>query len=275
MESRGLEKLEKEDKQMITAGVDSGLMNTKVVILDDGTVVAKASGSSGGAHRSKSIENIWHQSLKEAGLDASDVQQVVATGQGKTDVFFADKAVVDAVADARAARFLYPDSTAVVDVGADQTRVVALGDGNKINETVTNQKCMAGLGLILEIVADRLGMSFAEISLIDSEAGKNTPVNDGCPVFAEQGALELLNRGVGKADVIGAVTDVVAIRINSILHDKFYPDKEKTVLFGGIAKNDAVVSRLKLRSGIDFLIPEDSEYGAALGAAVIAAEQPI
>jgi len=257
---------------MITAGVDVGLKNIKVVILDDGKIVAKGIGKSEGVIRPQSIEAVWSEALAEAGLKESDIVKTVATGQGKYDVDFADKNVTDVVAIARGARWFFPEAAFVMDAGADQTRIAVLGEGNEVKSFVTNQKCMAGLGLLLDIAADRLGMTIDGISALPQGASAGTVVNDGCPVFAEQGMLELLNDGAEKEKIAGAIVDMVAIRLQSILNDKEHPGKHDTVLFGGVAKNKAVVCGLESLSGIEFLIPEEAEYGAAAGAAVIAAD---
>jgi activator of 2-hydroxyglutaryl-CoA dehydratase len=131
---------------------------------------------------------------------------------------------------------------------------------------------MAGLGLMLEVMAGRLDMTIDEMSA--TKVGKAI-VNDGCPVFAELDALELLNQGVPKADIAGAVTESVAVRLNAILNDKAGVSNEATVFIGGLTKNKAVMDAVKKRSGVDFIIPKDAEYGAALGAALIAADQPV
>src|SRR3972149_6511813 len=104
---------------MITAGIDVGIENIKAVILKDGEVIARGTVQSGGAKRAMSAEKAWKDTLAAARLSPSDIEKVVATGQGKGDVSFAGDRVVEPVADARAARFLYPASTSVVDVGAD------------------------------------------------------------------------------------------------------------------------------------------------------------
>jgi benzoyl-CoA reductase subunit D len=260
---------------MITAGIDVGLRNTKIALLKDGRVVGKGEGISGGGKRAGNIETIWKEALSGAGIEASDISRVVATGQGKEDVAFADDIAVETVADARAARFFYPEAGAVVDAGADQTRVVTLGEGNGVEEVVFNQKCMAGLGLLLEIIADRLDLTIEEIASIPEGASGGASVNDGCPVFAEEGVLELLNDGVSAERIAGAATDVAVVRLNSILNDKIVPKKDNTVLIGGLARNAAFVAGLKKRSGIAFLVPEDAAFAGAIGAAVIAAEQPV
>jgi len=254
---------------MITAGIDVGIENTKVVILKNGKVVARVTASSGGANRGKTAEQALKDALAAAKISPSDVGKIVATGQGKGDVKVAVECVVEPVADAKAARFLYPRAACVVDVGADQVRVVTLDDQAKISEVVMNQKCAAGLGILLKAMARTLDMTLDDMSKLSGDG--NATVNDACGVFAEMDALGLLNRRVPREDVARAVIEAVAVRVNSILNDKVKPAKDSTVLVGGVSRNKAVVAALKKRSGINFIIPEQSEYAGALGAAIIAA----
>ena len=256
---------------MITAGIDVGLEYTKIVILRDGAVVSKGIDRSGGLMRKAAIEKTWRETLQKAGLSQSVIDLTVATGQGKTDVPFADRQITEAVADAKAARYVLPDAITVADCGADQTRVVRLGKGDDIEEVVLNQKCMAGLGLLMNRTARRLEMTLDALSGLDGSATDGLAVNDGCPVFAEMDILELMNQNVPKEQIAHAVIRTAAVRMNSILNDKFTPARDKTVLFGGITKNSALVKALRDRSGIEFVIPENAEYGCALGAALVGA----
>jgi benzoyl-CoA reductase subunit D len=258
---------------MITAGIDIGVEYTKVVILKDGEVLARRSAPSGGKGRGQTADTLWIEALDRAGIRAQEVACIVAAGAGKYDVPFANDTTVEELADARAARQILATATSVVDAGADQTRVVSLAPDGSVAEIVRNQKCMAGLGLALEYLADRLDYSIEEISGIAAGAADGTVVNDGCPVFAELDALELLNKGVPREKVAAAVTEAVVVRLNSILHDKVVPAAKTTVLIGGLARNTAVVEALKARSGIDFIVPEEPEYGTALGAALLAADE--
>ncbi len=256
---------------MITAGIDVGIENVKVVILKDGKVIARGAALSGGANRAKSAEQAWKNALAAAKISPSDVSNIVATGQGKGDVSFARDRITEPVADARAARFLYPEGTCVVDVGADQVRVVALGPQEKISEVVMNQKCAAGLGTLLKSMARTLAMTLEEMGRIKGSSSGGALVNDGCAVFAEMDALSLLNHNVPREEVVRVVIEAVAVRVNAILNDKIKPSKDATVLVGGMSNNKAVVNALKRRSGINFIIPEQAEYAGALGAALIAA----
>jgi benzoyl-CoA reductase subunit D len=255
---------------MITAGIDVGIESLKVLILKDGKVIARGSGLSGGANRGKTAQKIWNETLTAAKLEPSDVSKVIATGQGKQNVAFASDCVTESTAAAHAARFLYPKATSVVDIGADQVRVVTLGKGDKILEVVLNQKCAAGLGIFLKSIARTLEMTLDEISCLSNDSSK-VVIHDGCAVFAEMDVLGLLNRNIPREDIARAANDMVAVRVNSILNDKIKPAKTTTVLVGGVGKNKAVVEALKKRSGINFLIPEQAEYAGALGAALMAA----
>ncbi len=255
---------------MITAGIDVGLKNTKVVILKDGEIVAKSTATSGGAKRGSVAATLYDVCLKEAGISASDVEKVVSTGAGKYDVEAADSTITEPVADAHASRYLFAEGTSIVDLGANQIRVVTLGEGDKIEEVVLNQKCAGNIGMYLEFLARRLGLSIAELSAIGDEAD-GAVVNDGCCVFSELDALGLLNRGYSVKQTAAAVLDAMSVRISSVLDDKIRPSKTTTVVIGGLTKNTAVMDRLEARTGIKFLKPADAEYGSALGSALIAA----
>jgi benzoyl-CoA reductase subunit D len=255
---------------MITAGIDVGLETTKVVVLKEEAIVGKAIGRSGGAGRKDAIDRLWEEALAEAGIKAADVDRVIATGAGKYDVPFADKAVTEPIADARAAQYYLPGVTSVVDAGADQTRVVTLREDGGIENLALNQKCGAGLGSQIRYLARRLETTAEEMGALPPDAAAGAVVNDGCIVFLDLDVLELLNEGAAPTRVAGAVNDAVAVRLNMVLNDKTVPAKNTTVLIGGVSKNVAVVNALKARSGIDFIIPEDAEYGGALGCALLA-----
>jgi benzoyl-CoA reductase subunit D len=257
--------------KMITAGIDVGLENVKVVVLKDGVIAARAEGRSGCAGRGAVARELYSQALADAGIDASAVEKVVATGQGKFDVAFADKTVTEPVADAKALAYFAPDATMIVDAGADQVHAVPVGEDGKLGQLASNQKCSAGLGTLVRYLSRRLEIPIEEFSGLGAEAVKGASINDGCIVFAELDTLELLNNGVPKEQVAAAVNEIVAVRLNAIIHDKVLPQKNRTVLIGGITKNTAVVDTLKARSGIDFIIPEDAFYGCAVGAALVAA----
>ena len=196
----------------------------------------------------------------------------MATGQGKGDVPFADDRITEPMADATAVRHLYPEARSVVDLGADQVRVVSLDGNGAIREVALNQKCAAGIGTFLRTVARRLDYTLDEMGRIDGGTGGALEVNDACCVFAGLDAVNLLHDGVSRPDVVRAIHRAMAVRINSVLNDKVKPARDTTVLIGGVARNPAVIAALRERSAIDFMIPEQPEFTGALGAALDAAD---
>ena len=255
---------------MIIAGIDAGIEVTKAAILKDGAIIGKAKVSTGGADRGRNIEAVWHAALADAGLAVGDVSKVIATGKGKFDVAGASARVSEQTAAARAARFYCPDATFVVSVGADEVMASTLGGDRLVQEYAFNMKCSAGLGLFLSFLADRLEMSLEDLGALDDPQDKW--VNDGCAVFAELGALGLMNRGASPETVGAAAVKAVAVRVSAVINDITAPDKRCTVLVGGLTKNSAFVSSLAAVSGIDFIVPEDAEFAGAVGAALRAVE---
>jgi predicted CoA-substrate-specific enzyme activase len=257
---------------MITAGIDVGVDSVKVVVLKDGKVVARSGTSSGGADRGASAEKAFKEALAAAGIKPAEVKKVVATGQGKNDAHVAAQRVVEPVADARGARYLYPSARAVLDVGADQMRLVIMDDAGKIEEAVLNQKCAAGIGVFLQSISRRMGLSLEEMGRMTGKAADQVIVNDSCAVFAGLDSIALLQDETPAGDIAQAVHEAMAARINAMLNDKVLPPKNSTVMVGGVAKNEGIVKALKKRSGVKFMIPDQPEYAGALGAALIAAD---
>jgi predicted CoA-substrate-specific enzyme activase len=253
---------------MFTVGIDIGLENTKAVVMKDGAVVGRACGPSGGADRPASVRSIYESALSAAGIGSADVKKAVATGKGKFDATFADDILSEAITTAKAGGYFEPKATMVVDIGADEIVALTLAE-DRITEFVINQKCAAGLGLLLESMAERFELGVEELGALEGPAG--APVNDGCVVFAELDALSLVNRGADVKDVAKALIDACASRANSTLNDIYKPDTGCVVLLGGLAMNGAFVKALERISGIRFVIPDDAYYGGAIGAAVSAA----
>lgn len=256
---------------MITAGIDMGMEYVKAVVLRDGEVAGRGKGLSGGARRESAARAALGDALNEAGLTEADLGGIVATGKGKFDLGFADKRVTEAVAAAKAAKALHPETTCVVDVGCDETLALTFSQGDKIREAVINEKCAAGLGGFLQHMARRLELSLEEMSALPPAVPGGPAVNDGCIVFAELDMLSLLNQGAPPREIASALTDAAAVRTCTVINDITIPEMDCVVLFGGLAKNKAFVHALQARSGIGFIVPDDAEYGGALGAALIAA----
>ena len=244
-----------------------GVENVKVVIIENGKILGRGKNLSGGARRASSAEKAMGDALKEAGLHRDRVEKIVATGKGKFDLPFADKTVSEVIATARAAAFLCPEATTAVDAGADETVVVTLGKRKLIDEMAISEKCAAGVGTLLRTMARRLELTMDEMNGLPP-LGQNGPaVNDGCAVFAEMDALNLLFTGAKPKEIAVALTDAAAIRVCTTVNDITNTKANCMALFGGLAINKAFVTALKKYAKTDFVVPEEAEYAGAIGAA--------
>ncbi|MCL2126167.1 MAG: acyl-CoA dehydratase activase [Oscillospiraceae bacterium] len=255
---------------MIIAGIDMGVQNTRAVIIKDNVVIGRGAAPTGGIDRPEMAMKAYEDALSAAGIAAGDVSKVYATGKGKFDVAFADAVLTETVAAARAARFYFPEATAVFSVGADETLAAALGRERLISEFVLNQKCSAGLGIFITYLARRLGMTMAQAAAVD--VADACAVNDGCVVFAELDALSMMNSGEDADAIMAAAIKAVAVRAATVLCDLTAPVGDKVVLVGGFTQSPAFLKALSSCMGREFLVPDDAEFCGAVGAALAGAE---
>ena len=250
---------------MIIVGIDMGIQYTKAVVVKDDKVVGKAKVPTGGMDRPKNAKAAVDAALQDAGVKASDVDKIAATGKGKFDISFADDVFTETIAAARAAKLYFPEATAVMSVGADETLAAILGEKRLITEFVLNQKCAAGLGTFVSYLAKRLGIT---LELAAASDGPDLgAMNDGCAVFSELDALSFLNDGAATDAIMATVNRAAATRAATVFADLTAYPGEKAVLVGGLTKNSAFVKALEKHLNRKFLIPEDAEYSCAVGAA--------
>lgn len=255
---------------MITGGIDVGIKYTKIVIFNGNKIIAKKCGLSGGIDREKNVVALWSAVLEEAQLDEKDIDAVGVTGKGKYNVSFADVKKSELICVAKAAKYLQPEVTMVANLGADEILAAVLDKKAAITEYFQNQKCSAGLGLLLDHLAEEFDWDYEKISSLKGQS--TVKVSDGCMVFARMDILEHMNRGARKEDVMLAVIRAAAVRACATINDITYPNTERFLLLGGLSKNRAFVDALSDRSGINFITDEMAEYGCALGMALYTAE---
>jgi len=254
---------------VITAGVDLGTKMSKIVVLQDNHVLGRSLAAAGGFERANCVEESWRELLRQVGLSASDIGRVVATGTGKWDVSFANERIVEPLADVWAARWLFQTARTVLDVGAEQARVVTFDKDGKVLDYVLNGKCAAGLGTFAESIARTLEVDLDEMSELSSKSTIPVQVNSECAVYAGLDVVSLMHDKTDKADIARAVNEAIAVKLAAMVNEMTI--EKDVVLFGGMAKNGELIGSLKSRLGVEFLTPEEPEVSGALGAALIAA----
>lgn len=255
---------------MITAGVDCGSKNVKVVILKDSTIVGKAS-LLAGIHMDRAAEEAYSKALDNAGIPRDQVQKVVSTGAGKTECKFANEHVTEVGADARGIIHLYPDVRTLIDVGAEEGRAIKVNADGKVVDFAINEKCAAGAGAFTEAMARALEVKLEEMGALSLQSTQAIPMNAQCTVFAESEVVTLVHRKTSKPDMARAIHDAIADRITSMVRRVGIEDR--IALIGGVARNIGFVKSLNEDLATEVLVPDAPEYIGALGAAAIAMDK--
>ncbi len=250
------------------AGIDIGSTMTKVAIVGDGEIVASFIGPTGPEHR-KLANKVMEEALSRAGLSFGDLSYVVATGYGRINVPFADKQVTEITCHARGLSSLLPTVRTVVDIGGQDSKGITIRNG-KVTGFVMNDKCAAGTGRFLEVIADALGVPLKNLGELSLSAERATPVSSTCTVFAEQEVISQLAGGEPVANLVAGIHDAVATRVYSLVR-KLKIEKDVAVTGGG-AKNVGLVKALEMKFGFPLLVPPEPLITGALGAALIGQE---
>jgi benzoyl-CoA reductase subunit D len=255
---------------MITAGIDCGAKNTKTIILKDGEIIGKGMVPTG-FDQIKAVEDSLEQAAKNAGISKDDVQKIYGTGSGSKAVKKADDTVNEIKAMAKGANFFFPSARTVVDVGAEEGRTAKIDEKGNAVDFAINEKCAAGAGIFIEAMARALEVTIEEMGPLCLQSDKEIPMNAQCAIFAESEVVGLIHAKTEKPDISKAIHDSMASRIVSII--RRIGVNEDIVMIGGVGYNPGFMTAMKRELKVDNIyIPDDPEFGAAVGAAVVASE---
>lgn len=254
---------------MVTCGIDMGSKTIKVVLIDGDRILAQHMIPTG-KDKEKLAEQAFGEALQKAKLSRGDVKKIVATGIGRKRVSFANDFITPPSAVARGIVRLLPSVRTVIEVGAEEGRAVRCDEKGKMKDFATNEKCAAGAGTFVEVTARTMEVKTEEMGKLSLQSTQKIDMNAQCAVFAESELVSLIHAKTSKVDIIRAVHEAMAGRIDSLARTI---EVEKDVaLVGGVARNIGFVDCLKRGLATDILIPENPEFVGALGAAIIAAE---
>jgi benzoyl-CoA reductase subunit D len=257
---------------MMTAGIDCGAKNTKTVIMQDGNIIGKGMVLTG-FDPGRAVENSLEMAAKQAGIARKGIQRIFGTGSGKSAVEIADTAVNDIKAMARGAFYFFPKARTVADVGAEEARAARLDERGRPVDFATNERCAAGAGAFIEAMARALEVDIEQMGLLCLQSGRRIPLNAQCAIFAESEVVGLIHSNTAKPDISRAIHDSIARRVASMI--RRVGVNEDVVLIGGLALNPGFMASMTEQLKVSRIrSPQDPEFGAAVGAAVSAAEEP-
>jgi len=255
---------------MITAGIDCGAKNTKTVILQDGKIIGAGMVPTG-FEQAQAVKESLGMAMKNAGISRDSIVRVGGTGSGAKAITEADIRVNDIKVMAVAAVYHFPGARTVADVGAEEGRAAKCDEKGNVVDFAINEKCAAGAGAFIEAMGRALETPLEQMGPLALSSDKAIPMNAQCTIFAESEVVGLIHAKTEKKDISKAIHDAMASRIVSMIRRiGVNPD---IVMIGGVAYNPGFVTALQRELGVDKVyIPERPELAAALGAAIVAAE---
>ncbi|KAF0155912.1 MAG: putative benzoyl-CoA reductase subunit D [Syntrophaceae bacterium] len=249
------------------AGIDIGSTMTKVVVVDDKEkMLASHIGPTGVEHRHLALK-VMEDTIQKAGLQFENLNFIVATGYGRINVPFADKQITEITCHARGIRSLFPSVRIIIDIGGQDSKGIKLDAEGKVANFVMNDKCAAGTGRFLEVIAETLGINLVDMGEIALKANGFVQISNMCTVFAEHEVTSRLSEGAGVAEIVAGLHEAIAGRVvNMTRHLGIEKD---VVVTGGGAKNVGLIKVIAGKVGFPVLTPPEPFITGALGAALV------
>lgn len=255
-------------KKTYFAGIDAGSRTTKAVLINGKTPIISAIRPTG-IDVAQTAERVLNEALDTASLATHDIRGLIGTGYGRVSLSFADRTVTELSCHALGANFINPQIRMVIDVGGQDSKVIHLDENGNMVDFIMNDKCAAGTGKFLEMVARTLELNLEELSDIHFNGTHPCTINSMCVVFVESEIISLLARGASPENIVSGVNSAFATRIGNMA--KRLGLKGHCVLTGGVAKNRGFANALTEYLELPFIpLDIDPQLNGALGAAVLA-----
>jgi predicted CoA-substrate-specific enzyme activase len=203
-------------------------------------------------------------------MSAAHLDGIVATGYGRTAVGFADKKVTEITCHARGVSHLMPEARTVIDIGGQDSKAMRVDGEGRVTDFVMNDKCAAGTGRFLEVMARALELPLDDLGSLSLASRNPCLISNLCTVFAESEVVFLRGEGRAREDIAAGIHAAIASRVAVMVSQMGL--EETVVLTGGVARNRGVVRALRDDLQLTVRVPEHPQLTGALGAALIAAE---
>ena len=258
-------------KVRYAAGVDSGSASTDAVILDRERRIIGSAILPTGAGAASGAKKALDTALAQAGLQMSDLDAIVTTGYGRETVGVSDISVTEITCHAKGAHFLYPKARTVIDIGGQDSKVIRIDDSGAVINFVMNDKCAAGTGRFLDMMARTMELSLSDMSEMGLHWKKEVAISSMCTVFAESEVVSLIAQNTPAEDIIHGLNMAVAGKTVSLVHR--LGGEPSYMMTGGVAQNKGVVKALEEKLGEHIYVSKEAQLCGALGAALIALDR--
>lgn len=252
-------------------GIDFGSTTSKTVILDRAGKIVAAAVAHKGSVSNEGATLSMADALAQAGIGERDIARAVSTGYGRRMLDIADKSYTEITCHARGAVHLVPETRLVIDIGGQDSKVIAVDGNGLVSQFAMNDRCAAGTGKFLEALARAVQVPLEDMGPMAMSARERITISNMCATFAETEVISLLAEGKEKPEVLGAVHAAIASRTVGLVAR--VGQREPIVMTGGVAKNIAAVRHIEAALGVTLRIPPDPQIAGALGAALFALDE--
>jgi len=254
---------------MIAIGIDIGSITTKAAVFSNGKILSTKVIFTG-YNIDSAGRRILEAALEIAGIDRGDVDKIVSTGYGRNSVSFADKVITEITCHGAGAHFTNPDVKTVIDVGGQDSKALAIDENGRVKDFAMNDKCAAGTGRFLEVMARALEADLDKFGEMSLRAKKPSTISSLCTVFAESEVISLISKGEQRENIIAGIHESVASRVAALANRVGIT--EPVMMTGGVAKNIGLVKALENKIRAPIIVSDTAQENGAIGAAVLAAK---
>jgi len=255
---------------MMTCGIDVGARTTKAVVLADGRIAARVVEFTG-SDPAATARRVFDAALSSAGVSERDLVATAATGYGRGAAAPAALTITEITCQARGVRHVAPEVCGILDVGGQDSKAIALDSGGQVRDFAMNDRCAAGTGRFLEVMANAFGMDLDAAARCALSAERPVPIASTCTVFAESEVVSLRAQGHAREAILAGVHAAVASRLRGMADRiAMYGPVAFT---GGVARNRAAVDALRRAMSVEVIVPDHPQTTGALGAALLAADR--
>jgi len=251
---------------MISCGIDIGSLSTDVVLIKDNkimeyVVIPTSSNSEIAA------KTAFDMVLDKANVKIEDISSIISTGYGRYSTPLAQKPYTEITCHAIGAKYFLKDVKTVIDVGGQDSKIIKISDKGKVEDFLMNDKCAAGTGRFVEVMARSLDVELFDVGALSLTSKSSLKINATCTVFAESEIVALVSQNIPKHDILKGICSSIASRLYSMILR--IQTKGPYIMTGGVAKNIGVKVELERLLGEEIYVPFEPQIVGAVGAALI------